>query len=92
MIRDILWMATLIAGPIVLVFALFYAFRKNRRMSVDDRSDWREALDDAYVDTDQDDGPIRVDPERRPKMDMRPPTRASAKLAGSYSTRRWSHG
>jgi hypothetical protein len=77
------WMLVVIAGPVLLAAAFGYALIKQRKLTPAERSELREAVDERYADTEENDGcPVRVDTEKR-KHEADPRSRRFDRLAGT---------
>jgi hypothetical protein len=64
------WLVVTVAAPTILAAAIAFALIKQRRLSVADRRDLREAVDSVYMDDEEhDDCPVRVDTEKREPRD-----------------------
>jgi hypothetical protein len=83
MLDSSLWVLVTIAGPAILAAAVAFALIKQRKLTPAERSELREAVDEPYVDTEENDGcPIRVDTEKR-KGETNPRSRRFDRLAGT---------
>jgi hypothetical protein len=64
------WLLVTVAAPTVLAAAIAFALIKQRRLTMAERQDLREAVDSVYLDDEEgDDCPVRVDTERREPSD-----------------------
>jgi hypothetical protein len=60
------WLLVTVAAPTILAAAIAFALIKQRRLTMAERQDLREAVDSVYLDDEEgDDCPVRVDTERR---------------------------
>jgi hypothetical protein len=77
------WMLLIIAGPVLLAAAMAYTLIKQRKLTPAERSALREAVDELYADTEENDQcPVRVDTEKR-KRETDPRSRRFDRLAGT---------